>query len=67
VVDGQPVGRVTSSRFSPVLKQAIGMAWVPASLADDGTVITLADNGRRLEATVQKAPFHDPDQERMRA
>ena len=67
VVDGQPVGRVTSSRFSPILNQAIGMAWVPASLADDGTVITLADNGRRLEATVQKAPFHDPDQERMRA
>ncbi len=62
----QPVGRVTSSRFSPKLEKTIGMAWVPAALAEDGTEITLADNGRRLTAQVQTTPFYDPDQERLR-
>jgi len=62
----QPVGRVTSSRFSPKLEKTIGMAWVPAALAEDGTEITLADNGRRLTALVQTTPFYDPDQERLR-
>ena len=66
VADGKPVGRVTSARFSPLLKRAIGMAWVPAALADDGASITLADDGRRLSATVRTAPFYDPDQERLR-
>jgi sarcosine oxidase subunit alpha len=66
VADGRPVGRVTSSRFSPMLKRTIGMAWVPAALASDGSAITLADDGRRLSATVQTAPFYDPDQERLR-
>jgi len=67
VLDDQPVGRVTSSRFSPVLGEVIGMAWVPAALAADGGRVTLSDNGKRLEAQVQTSPFHDPDQERMRA
>jgi sarcosine oxidase subunit alpha len=62
----QPVGRVTSSRFSPKLEKTIGMAWVPAALAEDGTEITLTDNGRRLTAQVQTTPFYDPDQERLR-
>ena len=42
------------------------MAWVPVALAEDGASITLADNGRRLSAKVQTAPFYDPDQERLR-
>ena len=66
VADGKPVGRVTSSRFSPKLKRSIGMAWVPAALAEDGTSITLAEDGRRLVAQVHTAPFYDPDQERLR-
>ncbi len=66
VADDQPVGRVTSSRYSPLLGHTIGMAWVPAALAEDGTSITLADDGRRLSARVQTAPFYDPDQEKLR-
>ena len=66
LADGKPVGRVTSSRFSPLLSRTIGMAWVPADMAEDGSAITLADDGRRLAATVQTAPFYDPDQERLR-
>lgn len=66
VADGKAIGRVTSSRFSPLLERTIGMAWVPVDLAEDGTAITLADEGKRLSATVQTAPFYDPDQEKLR-
>ena len=66
VTDGKPVGRVTSSRFSPLLQRTIGMAWVPAELGEDGTSITIADEGRRLSAQVHTAPFYDPDQEKLR-
>ena len=66
VRDGKPVGRVTSSRFSPKLQRSIGMAWVPAELASDGATLTFADDGRRISAEVQTAPFYDPDQERLR-
>ena len=64
---GQPGGLVTSSRFSPKLGHTIGMAWVPGELAKDGASIELADNGRRLSATVTTTPFYDPDQERLRS
>jgi sarcosine oxidase subunit alpha len=66
VADGKPVGRVTSSRFSPKLERSIGMAWVPASMSDDGTPITVVDEGKRIKAAVHTAPFYDPDQERLR-
>ncbi len=66
VVEGRPVGRVTSSRFSPKLERSIGMAWVPAELAEDGASITVADRGSRITAEVQTAPFYDPDQELLR-
>jgi sarcosine oxidase subunit alpha len=68
VADGdQPIGLVNSARFSPLLQRTIGMAWVPADLSEDGSPITVVDNGRRLSATVQTAPFYDPDQERLRS
>ena len=35
-------------------------------MAEDGSAITLADDGRRLDAPCQTAPFYDPDQERLR-
>jgi sarcosine oxidase subunit alpha len=67
VVSGsEAIGRVTSSRFSPRLGHTIGMAWVPAAMAEDGTEITLTDGSSRLTASVHTAPFYDPDQERLR-
>jgi sarcosine oxidase, subunit alpha len=62
-----PVGQVTSARFSPQLGGVIGMAWVPASLAKDGSRVTIADNGRRLDASVVTKPFYDPDGEVLRS
>ena len=63
---GKPVGLVTSARFSPLLQRTIGMGWVPADLSEDGTAITISDDGRQLGAKVHTAPFYDPDQERLR-
>jgi sarcosine oxidase subunit alpha len=65
--DGDAAGLVTSSRWSPQLRQAIGMAWVPAGLAADGTEITISDGGHRHSAAVVTRPFYDPDGEVLRS
>jgi sarcosine oxidase subunit alpha len=65
--DGSPVGQVTSARYSPQLGKVIGMAWVPAALAQDGAGVTISDDGRRLRAEVVTRPFYDPDGEVLRA
>lgn len=62
-LDGRHVGRLTSSRFSPVLGCSIALGWVRH------------DNGRfpdRVEAagaagTIVERPFYDPDGSRLRA
>ncbi len=68
LADGDgPIGQVTSARFSPQLDQVIGMAWVPAALANDGASITISDGGRTLPATVTTKPFYDPEGEVLRS
>jgi len=67
VIDGAPAGKVTSARFSSQLTQAIGMAWVPAQLAQDGSRITIVDDGRAFSALVSTKPFHDPEGARLRS
>ncbi|MEA2331613.1 MAG: sarcosine oxidase, subunit alpha [Thermoleophilaceae bacterium] len=62
-----PVGQVTSSRFSPQLGGVIGMAWVPAGLAKDGSRVTISDAGKHFEAEVVTSPFYDPDGEVLRS
>jgi len=64
---GTAAGQVTSARRSRALDRVIGMAWVPAALAGAGTNITIADDGRRLEARVVTEPFHDPAGELLRS
>jgi sarcosine oxidase, subunit alpha len=65
--NGSPMGQVTSARYSPQLGKTIGMAWVPAELARDGSNVTISDNGRRLRAQVVTKPFYDPDGEVLRS
>lgn len=67
VIGGAPAGRVTSCRVSSALGRAVGMAWVPAELAEDGTRIGFSSNGRELSGTVTTGPFYDPDGARQRA
>jgi glycine cleavage system aminomethyltransferase T len=64
---GEPVGQVTSARYSRQLGQVIGMAWVPAALAADGATITISDERVRISAEVLTKPFYDPDGEVLRS
>jgi sarcosine oxidase, subunit alpha len=64
---GGPMGQVTSARHSRQLGRTIGMAWVPAALAEDGAGIVISDEGRTLEGVVVTRPFFDPDGEVLRS
>lgn len=63
---GKPVGRVTSARFSPTLRQSIGMGWVPARLAQEGTELMIRVGGQPHPAFVVKRPFYDQPGTRLR-
>ena len=71
VRDGRPIGRVTSSKWSPTLGKAIGLAWVPVEDAVDGHPITIrlgtGRDGASAPAVVRTAPFYDPAGERVRS
>jgi sarcosine oxidase subunit alpha len=62
------IGHVTSSRFSPTLDEAIGLCWLPASLAAEaGTPFTIRlEDGRLVRARVHHGAFYDPEGERLR-
>jgi sarcosine oxidase, subunit alpha len=65
--DGDPAGRITSSRFSRRLGKSIGIAWVPADLSEEGASITISDPaGGTIPARVTHRPFYDPEGERLR-
>jgi sarcosine oxidase subunit alpha len=70
VEDGRAVGRVTSCKWSPVLGRAVGLGWVPARHATDGTKLTIrlgvGTRGTATEGIVRVAPFYDPDGARLR-
>jgi sarcosine oxidase, subunit alpha len=68
VLEGtRPIGRITSSRWSPELRKAIGMAWVPARIAEEGKSFLVTVDGGFERATVRLRPFFDPDGERLRS
>lgn len=63
----EAVGWVSSSRFSPTLKEAIGLCWLRADLAaQNGDFITIYVNGALEEARVHHGAFYDPEGERLR-
>ena len=66
IADGQPVGRITSVRYSPVNERIIGLAWVSAGLAVAGQSITMRVEGRPVTAQIVDEPFFDPAQARLR-
>jgi sarcosine oxidase, subunit alpha len=68
VLEGtHPIGRITSSRWSPELRKAIGMAWVPAEIAEEGKSFLVTVDGGFERATVRLRPFFDPDGEKLRS
>jgi aminomethyltransferase len=58
---GMPIaegGEVTSGTLSPFLGEAIGLAYVGATLAEPGTTITVDVRGRPRRARIVKKPFY---------
>jgi sarcosine oxidase subunit alpha len=66
LVDGQLAGRVTSARYSPVNRKAIGLAWTPTSVAREGAEIDVRVPGRLAKARVTQQAFYDPEGARLR-
>lgn len=54
---GNVIGRVTSGTQSPTLQKAIGMGYVPAELAGEGSEIYIRIRDKELKARVVKLPF----------
>jgi sarcosine oxidase subunit alpha len=67
VVEGVPVGRVTSARRSEAVGEVIGLAWVPADRADAGTRVEIHVDRLRKGARITHGAFFDPAGERMRS
>ncbi|MDC0708387.1 glycine cleavage system aminomethyltransferase GcvT [Stigmatella sp. ncwal1] len=55
--DGQRVGEVTSGTMGPSVKKPIGMGYVPAALASEGSTFDVEIRGRAVAAQVVKTPF----------
>ncbi len=56
LVDGQPVGTVTSGNYSPVLEHGIALAFLPPDTAV-GTAVAIDVRGSTLPGTVVALPF----------
>jgi aminomethyltransferase len=58
VAAGRQVGVLTSGGPSPTLKKSIGMGYVPAALAADGTQVAVEIRGRPYAAKIVPLPFY---------
>ena len=70
IVDDRIRGYVATARFSTTLKAALGMGLVESHLAKPGTDLEIFEAGagnKRLQASVVKMPFYDPEGIRLRA
>src|SRR5690606_37544969 len=56
-MSGNEVGVVTSGTQSPSLDKPVGMGYVPAAFAAEGSEIQVVAGGKRLAAKVVKPPF----------
>jgi aminomethyltransferase len=57
VIDGKPVGEVTSGNVSPSTGKSVGLAYVPTAYSKIGTEIAIDIRGKILKAIIVKAPF----------
>jgi len=57
VREGERIGEVTSGTMSPVLKEPIGLAYVPTALAKDGSTFEIEIRSKPVAARVVKTPF----------
>ena len=58
--NGATVGKVTSTIYSPRLKQNIALAMISADCTELGTEVEVVTNEGTMHATVVERPFYDP-------
>ena len=58
LLEGRPVGRVTSGTHSPTLRKNIGLAYLPQEAAQPGTEFTVEIRGHPHDAVVVPTPFY---------
>ncbi len=63
LVDGEPVGEITSGNFSPMLERGIALGFVPPDVGE-GTAVEVDIRGTATAATVVPLPFVEPTPER---
>ncbi len=67
VIEGYPAGRITSARRSEAVGSVIGLAWLPAERAEDGTRFEVRVDRQLLGGRVKSGAFYDVDGKRMRS
>jgi aminomethyltransferase len=65
-VGSDTVGNVTVVGFSPTLKKAIGLGYVPTAMSGPGNQLTLQGDSGTLSAKIVEIPFFDPKGMRIR-
>jgi aminomethyltransferase len=58
---GQPVGRLTSGTFSPLLRMGVGMGYVEVSQAQESSVLNVRIRERIAKARLSTFPLYDPE------
>jgi aminomethyltransferase len=58
LLNGEPVGEITSGTWSPSLGEAIALAYVPAAAAKVGSQLAVEIRGKAEPAVVVKRPFY---------
>jgi len=58
LINGEPLGRVTSGSPAPYLKKNIGLAYVPVEYATEGQEIHIEVRGRPVAARIVPVPFY---------
>jgi sarcosine oxidase subunit alpha len=66
LVDGALAGRVTSTRYSPQNRKAIGLGWLMAKPDAAGAEIHIRVNGGTARAHIVQDAFYDPAGERLK-
>jgi glycine cleavage system aminomethyltransferase T len=61
LVDGKEVGQLSSGGWSPTLKKAIGMGYLPTQYSAVGTPLEVVVRNKKYPAAVTKMP-HVPTQ-----
>lgn len=58
LVEGEPIGKVSSGTFSPTLQKGIAMACIPHQFAAEGTKVEISIRGAMVSAEVTGLPFY---------